>query len=345
MNTGVSIYFSSGREFNEALIEKARKAKVKHGFTSMHIPEEDEKGYREDAKALFKSCREAGIALTIDVDPTTPERLGLKSMAELKELGVESLRLDFGFDDSDVVELSKLFHIVWNASTVSVNEVKRWETLGACIDNFSACHNYYPKKYSGLSLERVKEINSELKMLGMRTEGFVPGNKVLRGPIKEGLPTVEEHRELDDILLSFLQMYDAKTDIVYIGDCDIFDSDWAKLVDLSDGFVRLHTSYLNEERLKGIIQHDRPDSSEYVIRSQESRLWDFNTSVVPRNAVDAKVGDIRMANDLYLRYRGEVEICRKPIRSDERVNVIGHVEESDLVYIPYIKNGMGFMFV
>ena len=55
------------------------------------------------------------------------------------------------------------------------------------------CHNFYPKQFTALSLESVREINRRLRCLGFDTMGFVPGNKELRGPLQEGLPTVEEH--------------------------------------------------------------------------------------------------------------------------------------------------------
>jgi len=345
METGISIYFSSGWKYNQEIIEKAKRAHVRHAFTSMHIPEEDGSDYRKNAIRLLEACHEAGLDLTIDVDPSTPEKLGLKSMEDLLDLGVHSLRLDYGFDDSDVVELSKQFRLVWNASTVSYDDVQRWNALGVDISKFKACHNYYPKPYTGLSLSKVADINSRLKASGFTTEAFVPGNKDYRGPLKEGLPTVEEHRHRNNILLNMLELYDANCDVVYIGDCDIEDEDWDRIRDLSDGFIRLPSPDLNDQKFKLKVMHDRPDSSDYVIRAVESRLWDRVESIHPNNTIDMEAGSICISNELYLRYEGELEICRKPRSRDDRVNVIGHVDPNDLVYLPYIKDGMGFMFV
>jgi hypothetical protein len=39
---------------------------------------------------------------------------------------------------------------------------------------------------------------------------------------------------------------------------------------------------------------------------------------------------ITMDNDGYGRYRGEIQICRRDLEADERVNVIGHVSSEDL---------------
>src|SRR5699024_12728427 len=39
-----------------------------------------------------------------------------------------------------------------------------------------ACHNYYPKEYTGLSMEKVCKINEFLRLKGIQTMGFVPGD-------------------------------------------------------------------------------------------------------------------------------------------------------------------------
>ncbi len=87
MNTGISIYFSSGMEKNERLIEKAIKSGVKYVFTSLHIPEETGIDYRTDVLRLLSICREGGLNLIVDVGPETLEKFATDSIAELKELG------------------------------------------------------------------------------------------------------------------------------------------------------------------------------------------------------------------------------------------------------------------
>ena len=342
---GISLYLASGREFNLEIIRKAKEAGITRGFTSLHIPEETGKDYRRKAVTLLEDCAEAKIRLTVDVSPETPEKLGLSAIEELRNLGVGAIRLDFGFEEDEVVNLSRVFHIVWNASTVPADNMRKWASLGADISHFTACHNYYPKCYTGLSLEKVRKINEKLKLQGYRTEAFIPGNRVLRGPLMEGLPTVEEHRNQKDLLLSFLELADASTDVVYIGDADVTDEDWKWMKDLRSGFVPLHAELSSHPELYSEVQHDRPDSSEYVIRSQESRHLAGGSPVPPENTIGRQAGDICMSNDDFLRYRGEVEICRRALPQDMRVNVIGKIAERDLCYLPYIKDGMGFCFL
>ena len=347
MKTGISIYLSSGIQQNEEVIRKARAAGASYGFTSLHIPEEDYDDYKKRVVELLKLTHDAGIELTMDVEGDTPSKLGLSKMEDLLDYGVTSIRLDYGFTDEDVVRLSQNFNIVWNASTVDPFDIRKWEKLGADIDRFTACHNYYPKPYTGLDLNDVRDINKTLKSFGYTVSAFVPGDKTFRGPLNLGLPTIEDHRKTkDDLVANMMDLYGAYTDIVMVGDVDISDDNWNRLHDLSDGYIRLHATFYDgagASRISGNINHERPDSSPYIIRSQESRAYfkDINIPVV--NTIECTEGTICISNDEYLRYKGEIEICRTRRSADSKVNVIGQIVPDDLKYLPYIKNGMGFV--
>lgn len=345
MKTGISLYFSNGVEQNERLIEKARKAGIHYAFTSLHIPEETGVDYSAASKMLLKQCKEAGINLIVDISPVTLEKLGCASFDELLELGITYIRLDFGFTAGETVALSEKFHIVFNASTISRKDIQDWRAAGADFTRFAACHNYYPKPYTGLSLAHVAEINRRLHCLGFTTMAFVPGNARLRGPLCEGLPTVEEHRYTkDEVLLNMLSLYQADCDIVLVGDNEVTEDVWPQLTGLGEGYVSLRADirpgYEFEQEL---IHHDRPDSSEYVIRSQESRLHCKGKHITPDPQAAARTtGSICIANDGYLRYMGELEIARTDMPAEPRINIIGQVAEEDKKYLPYIRDGLGF---
>lgn len=349
MKTGISIYLSSGPEKNEEVIHKAHAAGVTYGFTSLHIPEEEYSDYKEKVIHLLKLCSCAGISLSVDVDNETPSRLGIAKMEDLLQYGVSSIRLDYGFTDSEVVELSKNFHIVWNASAVTLADIRKWEKLGADVSKFTACHNYYPKPYTGLSLSRVKEINAGLKAYGFETEAFVPGDKDFRGPLYEGLPTVEDHRNCkEDLCVNMLELYQAYSDIVLVGDVDLSEEGWSSLKSLSRDVIPLRADFYEEfddiaQSIRGRVSHERPDSSEYVIRSCESRSWFKDMTIQPQNTIECRSGSICISNDGYLRYKGEVEICRLKRPADNRVNVIGRIKDKDIRLIPYIKNEAAFV--
>lgn len=344
---GISLYLGTGYEKNKEIIEKAHKNNAKYAFTSLHIPEEKVNNYEEEVRSLLDICKLNNINLIVDVGPRTLKKLGFKDFKELKQTSITHLRLDYGFTYEKIIELSKDFNIVFNASTLLDKDINELKRLNADFSNFSACHNFYPKPLTGLSLKKVNKINQKLKNLGITIMAFVAGDKELRGPIHMGLPTVEEHRT-GDILLNVLQLIkDTETDICMIGDVDITDEAWIKLKELSEGYISLHAR-IDEKYLfaKNIIHHDRPDSSDYVIRSQESREFSSQGKIFQVEPLkERKKGSISIGNSNYLRYSGELEIARQDLELEPKVNVIGKIDVDDIKYLDYITDGMGFKFI
>jgi hypothetical protein len=65
---------------------------------------------------------------------------------------------------------------------------------GADFSNFRVSHNFYPKKYTGLSYEVVQKKNEYLKSYGCYVVMYIPSHHQARPPMYEGLPTIEAHR-------------------------------------------------------------------------------------------------------------------------------------------------------
>lgn len=349
---GISLYLSSGRNVHEAVVRKAANAGVRHAFTSLHIPEETGVDYRTEMRGLLDLCRRAGISLMADISPRTLQKLGCQDFDDVAALGITHARLDVGLDARQVVELSRVFHVTFNASTVSWADIEAWRAAGADLSRFAACHNFYPKRLTGLSLESVAHTNVRLKELGFQIMAFVPGDATLRGPLHEGLPTVEAHRgdKGDDLARDMLELFSAACDVVFVGDPDVSETMWERMGELGQGYVSLRAS-LDEgfEYLYGRVQHDRPDSSPHVIRSQESRLWDdVPEAPVPHSGsagTTCSVGDVIVSNASFGRYAGEVEIARRPFALDARDTVAGHVDERDLKFLPFVCHGAGFLLM
>ncbi|MDD6770164.1 MupG family TIM beta-alpha barrel fold protein [Inconstantimicrobium porci] len=344
---GISLYLGTGFEKNKEIIKKAHENNAKYAFTSLHIPEETVADYQSEVKRLLGLCKENNLSLIVDVGPRTLDKLGYKSFEELKSTSITHLRLDYGFSNEEIVKLSRDFKIVFNASTIKDDDLKELEQLGADFSEFYACHNFYPKEYTGLSLNSIAKINSRLKRFGFNTIAFVAGDKEVRGPLFEGLPTCEEHRH-QDFLLSILQLIKiAETDICMFGDIDIKDDSWKSMKNLSENFVEIHADIDDEySYVRDMIHHDRPDSSDYVIRSQESRNYILEGRKFPASNVKKRAkGSISISNEKYLRYAGELEIARKDLRTEERVNIIGQIWDDDLKYLNYITEGMGVKLI
>ncbi len=50
--------------------------------------------------------------------------------------------LILGFQAKETLALSKGFHIVFNASTISHEDIIAWQAAGADFARFTACHNF-----------------------------------------------------------------------------------------------------------------------------------------------------------------------------------------------------------
>ena len=350
MRTGISLYMGSGLATNTQVIKKAHAAGASFAFTSLQIPEETGIDQANETRRLLQLCREANLNLIADISPRTLAKLGYSSLTELKGTGIDYVRLDFGFSAAETVELSHDFHIVFNASTISKQDILAWRSAGADFTRFAACHNYYPKPLTGLSIERVSDINRELSDLGFTTMAFIPGDKDLRGPLHESLPTVEAHRgdTADQLAIDALELLEAKTDVIMVGDPDLSTRAWQRLGELSQGYVSLRANI--EEPyvyVRNQIHHDRPDSSAYVIRSQESRGYAqlAQRSFDPQPYKQRPLGSISVGNDGYARYAGELEIARCDLPHEGRVNVIGQITHDNLPFLPHINSGFGFKLV
>lgn len=345
MNTGISLYFSSGAAKNEEIIRKASDCGVKYAFTSLHIPEENGVEYKKDIRRMLDSCFEGGLQLIVDVGPETLGKLGVSSIEALENTGITHVRLDYGFSPQETVRIAEKFHVVFNASTITETDIREWKMAGADFTRFTACHNFYPKQFTALSMENVRETNRRLRWLGFETMGFVPGNKELRGPLQEGLPTVEEHRgRRDEVLLNMLELfYDGMCDAVLIGDVDVREKDWKDMAALSHNYVRLRAEIRPEYSfVRGIIHHDRSDSSAQVFRSRESRQ--YKQRILPEKICGRPAGSISLSNEKYRRYMGELEVARVDLPADERLNIIGQVSPEDTRYLAYIRQRLGIKF-
>lgn len=349
MKTGFSIYLSQAHEAIERVVAKAVQSGATYAFTSLHVPEDDGATYRDKVRWLFKLTSDAGIGLIADVGPETCDVVGVSRVEDLASMGLACARLDYGFSPSEVAHLSDVFRIVFNASTVSREEIAAWRHAGADLSRFAACHNFYPKPMSGLALADVAAMNAQLHAYGFETMGFVPGDAELRGPVFEGLPTLEAQRSRRaNVALNMLELaYGADCDVVMVGDPDLSFAGWNAFSEVSQGYISvgcdLDPAYVY---LRGQIHHDRPDSSALVFRSQESRTALRPSGIAQGESAgkERPCGSIAVSNTGYGRYEGELEITRVDLPGDARMNVVGTLDVEAQRLLPFIKRGFGVRF-
>ena len=342
---GFSVYLGTEIEKTECVIRKAEKAGAKYVFTSLNISEEKEEKDKKLAH-IADICRERNLNLIVDINRATKDIIDMK---------LENIyfRIDDGLSKEEILKICKLHKIVLNASTVTSEELEFYKRNGADFSKILSLHNFYPKKFTGISRKYLREQNMKYKEYGIKTMAFVPGDE-LRGPIYEGLPTVEEHRDRR-FLTSCLDLITLHTDIVLIGDIDVCDEKWDEMGYLSRGVIPLRNT---DNILTGEIFYDRQDSSEYVVRfavtgigETRRKFSEYMLKKLEESGITYEIleksheksknsirkGDILLSNKKYLRYEGEVEIALQNLGEDKKRYIISKVVKEDIELLDYIS--------
>ena len=334
IKTGISLYLSTDIQKNIEVINKASISGVKFAFTSLNILEENNIDKSERLYKLIELCTKSSINLIVDINEYTNIYL----------------RIDDGYSLDEIYELSKKNMIVLNASTITKNDLKYLNNKGIDFNKILALHNYYPKKYTGIGEKYFLEQNEKYNEFGIKTMAFVSGD-LKRGPMFEGLPTLENIRD-ERFITSVLKLISLKTDIVLVGDIDLSDENWKYFKYISDGIVPLKNidNILNDTTFE-----NRRDYSEYLIRSKipESigkTRKEFKEYIqkelrdIKKENREIRKGDILLSNEKYLRYEGELEISLKNLGVDEKRDVVSRVCDKDVELLEYISIITKFIF-
>ena len=161
-------------------------------FLSLHISEEFDETYCRRAEDVCCTLASAGFRIIADVSRKTVAQFGCLDLVELaKKLQLWALRIDYGFSKDEIMEFAEKMPIVVNASTVTAADARDIAARGREV---FAMHNFYPRPETGLDEDYLAETTAALQAAGMKVFAFIPGDKAHRGPVYEGLPTLEAHR-------------------------------------------------------------------------------------------------------------------------------------------------------
>ncbi|MDU4598267.1 MAG: MupG family TIM beta-alpha barrel fold protein [Clostridium sporogenes] len=308
MGKGISVFLGMDNSMNEILelIKIAKNNGYDRIFTSLHIPEANHEIIVESFKQILDIAKKINMKIIADVSPKGFEYLGIKDMylSKIKEMGIDVLRLDFGFTNEQIAELTNNnlgIKIELNASTVTKDLFNKLNKYNVNYKNIQACHNYYPRKDTGISESLFLKKNAMLKELGIEISAFIPSLVGKRGPIYEGLPTIEKHRVMKPHL-SAKHLFAMGINNVFFGD-----------------------SMPSKEEITevGMVKED---------------------IIEPFNTIERELGDVTLDNKGYLRYMGELEIVLKDLEKDDRVNIIAKVKKDELFLLKYINEGRKFRF-
>lgn len=345
---GFSIFLNENiSDHTLTYMEKMVKSDFHGIFTSIHIPEDDDSKYLAGLQKLGYFAKEKNIELMVDISGSALQRLGFSydNLAPLQEMGLTGIRMDYGISMKKIAQISQKMDVALNASTITTDDLNQLQRYEADFNRMEAWHNYYPRPETGLGKESFCRQNQWLKEVGFTVMAFVPGDGKKRGPLQEGLPTLEKHRGIHPLAATLELTKDCAVDKVYIGDPGLKES---TLIQFASYFqnqtLKLHansqldSSYVN--RFEG--KHtNRSDEARDVIRSAESRIKSVER-VKKEKIIQRPLGSITIDNETYGRYMGEMQITKENLPSDERINVVGQVTKEDLPLLAYCGPGQVF---
>ncbi|SCM92454.1 Uncharacterized protein BWINRASL_00776 [Bacillus mycoides] len=348
---GVSIYLSKERvEKQEEWLKVAKENGFSSIFTSLHIPEDDPNTYKELIQILGKQALENEMELMVDVSPKSLNHLGItyENVEELLNWGITGLRMDYGIAPKEIARVSHKMKVALNASTITESFWKELLAENIQVENVEAWHNFYPRPETGLAKSFIQKQNQYLHECGIKTMAFIPGDGEKRGPLYEGLPTLEKHRNMRPLEAYVELVQDCHVDKVLIGDISGSLESVQEIAIASNGIIPVrYQSFINDSHAVQLIEQvhtNRLDPARDVIRSVESR--EENKVVLqPMNTISRKRGSITIDNELYGRYAGEMQVVINDLPEDERVNVVGMVIEEDVSLLSYIGAGKNFQLI
>ncbi len=347
---GYSIFL--GDDFSEDkrnYILTMRQIGFQRIFTSLHIPEDRIETLLENLKKLGSISKANDIDLMADISNKGLERLGIDLTSEtdirrLIKLGVTGLRIDFGIPMQTVAFISRHLTVALNASTLTESDVEQLKMHRADIKQMELWHNYYPRPETGLSKTYLEKINKKWQHLGIKLVAFVSSDINKRGPLHCGLPTLESHRSIHPLAGAIeLQTVFGCQD-VFIGDEGLSPKVQQQFATyINDEIITMEMKVYSEKyKSLFLTKHtNRIDDARDVVRSQEARFKRI-PDIIPENTIHRSVGSVTLDNCNYLRYMGELQLIKKELPKDNKVNVVGKIIKKDQDLVPCILPGTKF---
>jgi len=338
---GVSVFPGMGVDENLKYMEKAAERGMKYLFTSPHISEAGSDRVDSEFVNIVEKARLLGMTVILDISRENFDRCDWGKYGEL------ILRIGHEFTDKEVVEISKEYRVQLNASTMDEKKLDELVQMGLSTDDVSVGYDCYPRKDTGISIELLRKRNRCFKGYGMKVMAFVGSQNKKMGPLYEGMPTVEAHRSLN-VLVGTQELQAEGCDVVLIGDSMASGKELGALAEIRSGEWLLPAKgYPMSQEEKEIFEaahEERIDQGEYVVRSSKGLNYleeDSRGDILQGISSERKAWSITIDNYQYGRYQGELQIVKRDLPADERVNVVGRVEDRGRL-IQRIKPGDKF---
>lgn len=375
---GISIYpdFESKESIKKQL-DDAKKEGYSIVFTSMQLGdlgfENTKVGLNENFYFLFEYCYEIGMEIHADINDRMLMYLGahVDCLKPIFDLHIKVLRLDGGFTDDEVAKMTHNSYgiiIEENASMLQFPK-RRIETVvqKGCLNNYCACHNFFPLNETGLSYKDTLQATRLFKTYGISVGIFIgslySSNEL--NAIGRSIVTIEEHRYKPSYIQAMELFAHDEYDYIIFGDTHPRIDELKRVSEVAKNnnleYIRKQYNieeveeeldnlycielpvWLNKnidsklkEKLTSMVFVARSDQPQSLIRATQSRGIDY---IEIDNPIQRFPLAITLNNHLANRYMGELQIILEELPSVKYANVIGQVKPYARQLLEEIKYG------
>jgi uncharacterized protein len=318
-------------------------------FTCLISVEGDKDKIIKNFVDITSHANRLGMEIIADVSPDVFKELGINynDLSFFQKLQLSGLRLDVGFSGMEESIMTQnrydlKIEINMSGGTKYLDNILSFMPNK---DNLIGCHNFYPHRYTGLSREHFLKCSKQFKEQGIRTAAFVSSKTAEFGPwpVKEGLCTLEQHRNLpiavqtkdlfnteliDDVIIA--NAFASKEEL---NGLSMLDRNILALnIELENNMPNIYSKIVLEE-----LHFNRGDVSEFMIRSTQSRVKYKGSEFPLFNPCAIKRGDVLIESSLYDRYAGEMQIALKDMENSGKTNVVGRIVQEEVFLLDNIQ--------
>ncbi|WP_050638054.1 DUF871 domain-containing protein [Candidatus Stoquefichus sp. SB1] len=346
---GISIYPEhSTPDKDKAYLKLASEYGFTRVFTCLLSVNKPKNEIIAEFKDIIQYATSLNYEVILDVAPAVFDQLGISydDLSFFYEMGATGIRLDMGFDGAKEAMLTfNPYHLAIEINMS--NNVAYLDNIMTYQPNapfLYGCHNFYPQKGTGLDYDFFVKCSQRFKQQGIRTAAFINSHDATIGPwsINDGLCTLEMHRDLPiDVQAKHLFATNLIDDVI-IGNAYASCEELAALSKINRYQLELNVEVFNQttDIEKDIMFNEqhyrRGDITKQAVRSTEVRKKQVDKDISSHdNLASLQLGDVVIGNNLFGKYKGELQIILEECY-DERKNKVGRVVTEELFLINYI---------
>lgn len=353
---GTALYCGIGNTIEEmrAHLEQASSAGINAVFTSLQLPESNKEELLRDFPIMAEIAHSYGMIVDADVSERSADIFGLDmhDFTAFKKLGLDYLRMDYGYFDEEIVAAS---HNPYGI-TVELNAVHATDEwldtlfkLGINKEQVHFCHNYYPMRYTGLKPEEVLRMNEVIHRHGFTVGGFLASRTHRRMACSIGLPTLERHRNMD-VFAASQEAFLLGFDDLFFGDDFADISELKVLAEAEPGIVTFRMKPFVEGEIKEWLHGRVMEQTQYGLECILRSRYNSPHSVFPGYCDDTlscerRCGDVTICKSSLLRYSGEIQLVRKDLPADPDIGLIGRIIDEDIPMLEIFRTDNKFRLI